>query len=300
MKTCFALLFAFSLSAQNFVSFPDSGAIWTNSYYGLTFPDPFRRPIYNFAFSVKYCVDGADTLINNTTYTQVFRCDSGRIYFGALRDSAGLVSFVPKDSTWALKLYDFNVQVGDTLKDFYCIQYGNYNAASPHFQPLEYGWGEMVVQQVDTVYSHLGAHRMIYPGTSYPWLEGIGNLQGLFWDPQGNISNFAIFLECMSVHDSVYAARAWGPNYPALPGPCDLNFSVGEERTPGFKPYPNPSAGVLQLDNPEPISLKVHQLGGQQVLERKLAPYERLDLRHLAPGVYTLSIGNQRASWVKK
>ena len=122
-------------------------------------------------------------------------------------------------------------------------------------------------------------------------------MQGLFWDPFPNISNFTIRLECHSVGDSIY----YGTNgLQSNSGPCgDLSFATVDRASPELKPFPNPSVGPLQFNNAEPQSLRVFEASGKLILERKLAPFEGLDLSALSPGIYWLKLGKQGATWVK-
>lgn len=293
------LLFSLGLSAQSFVSFPDSNARWINSYSTLNTSGQFYY--YDLAHTLKFCLSAEDTLINSKSFSKLYYCGTSSAYFGALRDSAGQVFVVPADSSEALLIYDFNLLPGDTIKEVYAL-----NSYQPWqwggFSLLEDLWGgPLTVQQVDTVISPLGQHRVIYPSTSGGgWIEGIGNSQGLFWDPFGNISNFQISLECMSRDDSIYfQGPDWQPLATAITGPCDLDLSSPEQisKTPFL--YPNPSSGFLKFSNSEPGALKIFSLNGILIESHILGPQATLNLQHLAKGLYILEFSNARFRWLK-
>lgn len=293
------LLLSLGLSAQSFVSFPDSNARWINSYSTLNTSTQFYY--YELVHTLKFCLSAEDTLINNRSYSKISYCGGSTAYFGAIRDTAGQVFVVPADSSEALLLYDFNLLPGDTLKDIYSLGFGNYwPGASPRFEYLGDTINPLIVQQVDTVYTSRGLQRIVYPGTSGgPWIEGVGNSQGLFWDPFANISNFQIMLECMSIGDSIYYE---GYNYPptsAIAGPCDLSLDQQTEDNPTLNLYPNPSKGHLNLNNQESGTLKVYHLDGAFIESHDIDVQAQINLVHLANGLYVLEFGNTRFRWLK-
>ncbi|MCR9152768.1 MAG: T9SS type A sorting domain-containing protein [Bacteroidetes bacterium] len=305
LKSSYFLLLAFgfssSLNAQNFVSFPDSNATWVNAYSTLnTSVMPFR---YELAQTVKYCLKSEDTLIQNQSYQKIYLCDLNQeVYFGALRHDSDRVYIIPADSLFELKLYDFSLQPGDTIKDAYSLSFGSYLAQhSPVFEPLENSFFSLIVVQVDTLYSSLGAHRLIDFGQSGRWLEGIGNTQGLFWDPFPNISNFSIQLMCMSYGDSSYFnGDLYQFEQGAIAGPCDLSLNLQFDALVETRPFPNPSPGLLQLNNTEPTELILFNSFAEQVWQQPIGERARLDLSFLRAGVYYLHLNGKTYVWLKQ
>lgn len=305
LKSSFLLLlafgFGFSLIAQSFVSFPDSNATWVNAYSTLnTRVKPYR---YELAQSVKYCLKSEDTLIQNQSYQKVYLCDlNHKVYFGALRHDSDRVYIIPADSLFELKLYDFSLQPGDTIKDAYSLTFGSYLAQhSPVFEPLENSFFSLVVTGVDTLYSSLGAHRLIDFGQSGRWLEGLGNTQGLFWDPFPNISNFSIHLMCMSKEDSTYFnGDLYQFEQGAIEGPCDLSLNEQHDALVETRPFPNPSPGLLQLNNAEPTELILFNSFAEQVWQQPIGERARLDLGFLKPGLYYLHLHGATHVWIKQ
>lgn len=118
MKLILFLLvfFPFVLSAQS-TSFPDSNVVFVNSFYQEI---PFGQigwP-YQLMEVTNFCVDGSDTIIASNTYKKVIECPE-QVYHGAYRSENRKVYFVPKDSTNQYLLYDFSVEVGDTIPQVY-------------------------------------------------------------------------------------------------------------------------------------------------------------------------------------
>lgn len=299
-KLAFLMLISLGLSGQTFLSFPDSNARWVNTYATLNTSLPIFQ--YDLQYTVKFCLGASDTVINAQKYSKVFYCGDSISYFGALRDTAAMVFFVPADSSEALMIYNFNLQAGDTLEGLYSLKFGNYSPLlKPEFEEVSNPFNPITVQQVDTVFSARGAQRVVYLNAcSGYWIEGIGNSQGLFWDPFYNISNFQIKLACMSDADSTYFNGDQSlPYVQALAGQCDLTFSLAEAGKQDLQVYPNPSLGELGLSLLEPGTLKIYKSSGELVEEVHYYPNEKLNLAHLPTGIYILSLPNGKARWLK-
>ncbi len=175
----FCLLVVQQVYAQTYeyVSFPDSNAIWSEIYYPGKEgeEDSYER----------FALSGEDTVINNLTYKKLYlfydtlfnvnnaTCIGGiredslkRVYFRgdtAIHNIKPVINFYPGEE---LLLYDFSLQVDDTLKE------GN-------FLPDNF----LIVQDIDTVQIgntlrkrfHLGPYAWIR------WIEGIGSIDGLLY-----------------------------------------------------------------------------------------------------------------------
>lgn len=159
-----------------YVSFPDSGAIWSEVYYP-SISDGERISYERFALS------GQDTVINTKTYKKlylfydtVFRKDNA-ICIGGIREDglkkvyfigdSALHEFKPFDVVFhageELLLYDFSLNVGDTIRQ------GNFD------------W--LIVQKIDTM-AIGNTYRKIFHFENIwwvKWIEGIGNIKGLLF-----------------------------------------------------------------------------------------------------------------------
>jgi len=295
-----ALILTSGLKAQHFVGLPDSNAIWTNSYSELVTQPFFHMELVH---TVKLCLSNQDTTIQSQNYHQLFLCGSSQVYFAAIREDAGRVYLLPKDSASEITVYDYNLLPGDTVKNIYSVGFGNYWPQQPIvYLALGDPMDPVIVNSVDTVYSSLGAHRILDFGLSGIWIEGIGNSQGFLWDPYPNISNFEIKLECMSIGDSTYYdGYSRQPLAQALNGACDLSLSVDEAMAEEqMSPYPNPSKGKIQFHNQEPMDIKVFNSLGQIVFEQRILSRATLDLSRLSPGQYIVQAGEQKNIWIKE
>lgn len=295
-----ALILTSGLKAQHFVGLPDSNAIWTNSYSELVTQPFFHMELVH---TVKLCLSNQDTTIQSQDYHQLFLCGSSQVYFAAIREDAGRVYLLPKDSATEITVYDYNLLPGDTVKNIYSVGFGNYWPQQPiAYLALGDPMDPVIVNSVDTVYSSLGAHRILDFGLSGVWIEGIGNSQGFLWDPYPNVSNFEIKLECMSIGDSTYYdGYSRQPLAQALNGACDLSLSADKAiASEQMNPFPNPSSGSLEINNPEPIKLEVYNLQGQLIWTQKVPAKAQLDLSFLASGTYVLHAGNESWKWLKK
>jgi len=186
-----------SLFAQEYkyVPFPQSDAIWSE-YYAVNDATP---PVYE-----RFALNGEDTIIGEHSYKKIYMFldtvfdKNTATYVGGLReDSAKKVWF--KDAvkihlykpyymipdSEEILLYDFSVNVGDTIKK------GNFDQLymNGDFPPI-------VVSQIDTVNignslrkrfhfivsgdSTIGEYHSIY----VEWVEGIGSPLGLLTTPQ--------------------------------------------------------------------------------------------------------------------
>ncbi|MEO9531614.1 MAG: T9SS type A sorting domain-containing protein [Crocinitomicaceae bacterium] len=207
------MLFSLGGHAQSYLPFPDSGATWVNTFAYLV-TQPFLH--CGDPYATNYCVYGEDTTINTNTYTIVRICEQNT-YSGAWRDSSGVVYYVPVDSTTEYLLYDFTVQVGDTIPEVWMGEVVN----------------DLQVYQVDSTLIW-GEYRKVIHIGDYPWIEGIGCTQGLFMNPWVNISDVCFELQCMSEHDTTLF-----PNEDI--GSCYLGVGLEENLSPTVKIYPNPS-----------------------------------------------------------
>lgn len=172
-KNHFTLVLFTLLSLNSFSQFfPDSEAIW-NRYHS----DVFGTMRYT-----QYSLNG-DTLIEGFKYSKLFKSyeqyefDSlalsyYKVYNGALRTDTNYnkVYFIPVDSTNEFLLYDFNLQVGDTIPVWH-------NEFS----------GVITVKSIDTILvNNLGLKRfeMNYDNHRDPIfgdfiIEGIGSIKDL-------------------------------------------------------------------------------------------------------------------------
>jgi len=163
MKSLFffiTLALALTVKSQTSVyhPFPTTNATWTFQYY-----DDFHNPTGNIS---RYYITG-DTLILGRTYKKI----SGGSFIvgnwnsGGIRDSNKVIYFIPDTSSTEYVLYDFNLNIGDTL-------------SYPEFGG--FGYPEIIAWDVDSVLASDGWRRRIFLNTGDYWIEGIGADHYLF------------------------------------------------------------------------------------------------------------------------
>lgn len=254
----------FSGVCQSYIPFPDSGAVWvsTTSYY-----DPNPIPHCEFLSATNWLVHGDDTLINAQNYTKVMQDGS---YFGAIRDANGEVYLVKKDSVTEILVYDFTVDVGDTV-----TVYDGFTAYPEDF---------VVNWEPDSILIYGNYRKRIQIG-DVEWVEGIGNItQGLFGYNINNVSGWCYELECMSVNDStLFPSEAQGS--------CYLGVNIENIEDLHFNIYPNPNeTGILYVDykSSDEINYTLMNIGGKIIYEDKLLSNE-ITLPD-SPGIYMLCL----------
>jgi hypothetical protein len=278
MKLILFLLvfFPFVLEAQS-TSFPDSNVVFVNSFYQEL---PFGQigwP-YQLMEVTNFCVDGSDTLIANDTFKKVIKCPE-QVYHGAYRSENRKVYFVPKDSTNQFLLYDFSVEVGDTIPQVY----------------FEYFYGDgmfltdYVIYHIDTIFVNGNPHKRINDN----WVEGIGNLQGFLLEPFFNISQYRVELTCMSIENTVY--------FPMQDlTPCPLDLAVSDAVLPKVAISPNPTSDKLIIEGiNDAAEINVINAQGKTVDFRRLSTHE-LAVSDLVAGVYFVQVTQNKQSAIVK
>ena len=263
--------------SQTYLSLPDSNAKWINVH-----KDYRTNPWNPTKKQVQYCTANRDTLINGREYFQIDTCNGG--YKGALRNDAGKVHIVPKDSAREFLLYDFTLEVGDTICNINC------DGTQSSLLIVHPGGVDSVL--IDSVYRK--RIRLSY-GTG--WIEGIGNSQGLFWESSGNISGYELELYCMSVNSkTIYPDAGFGP--------CESSFSTEEHQTAGdIAVYPNPSAAEVNIRSVLPLqSVSLTDLRGNNLLvvENLSQKNFRLSLSGYPRGVYLLVLRTSNGLTTKR
>lgn len=280
--------------SQNYIPFPDSGAVWHETYWWQ--PSPF---FYN---GIGDTYIQGDTVFNDTVYKKVYMlyrdvfCSdiiiSGPAYSGGLReDSINQRVF----SRWSANeneklIYDYTLQVGDTLP-----------AEMMWFTFDTYG---IYVTNIDTIQTYDGINRrvwyldyeeIIYPG--WPQIiEGIGCTSGLFGGIEPYWEGWNELL-CYSV-DVEEVWRSWRDTCYVFTDSCatvgiEIKYSAGFN----IRTAPNPFNTQFTLENlPEnkQMELVLINFFGQVVYRKSLTggqPQQQITINQaLANGLYILKI----------
>ncbi|HKL02113.1 MAG TPA: hypothetical protein VJ911_00505, partial [Cryomorphaceae bacterium] len=256
------LLIPLSAMGQEYLPFPLESAKWTNGYYLLNTDNP------NFYFFELYDTEvfetSTDTIISGTTYTKIISNSINQPYAGSLREIEGKVFIVPPDSVSELILYDFTLNIGDTIE-----------AYSENFSvPL-------VVE--DTYYLEIdGSSRKVIQFEGGNWIEGVGANRGLFMEVLVNISGGWSHLECFEIEGwPIFSADGSDQG-------CILSSSYDSTIEDAFI-FPNPSSGEIQSQGIDGIiSYQLINTTGRLVKEARSISKMDLNFTEEAKGIYLL------------
>lgn len=230
----FLMLMQSNLQAQEYIPFPDSGAVWHETYYWQ--PSPF---FYN-GIGDTY-IEG-DTVFNDTIYKKIYNvrrdvfCSdiiiSGPDYSGALREDTvnQKVYFKNNANEYEKLIYDYSLQIGDTLSEYI-------SSLCPY---------PVFVSDIDTIITNDNTIRRVWyldyeePFEGWPQIiEGIGCTSGLIGGIKPAFEGWNELL-CFSINgDEVW--RSWRDTCYVFTDSC-ATVGINETRFPGVvvKYYPNP------------------------------------------------------------
>ncbi len=288
------ILIALKIQGQAYVPFPDSGAIWQE----VLKPYP-PGPMPSYMEHNHYSVSG-DTLINNTSYIKLYKTQydvncsqfyEGPFFAGGLRNdtTARKVYFFNAFDSQEYLLYDFSLEVGDTVPQTYNnISYPN-----------------LLVDSIDSVFiGDCYRKRFIYQEPfmgSIEVIEGIGAGSGLL----EYMYQFEViyYLRCFHQSDSLYWINTyWAGTSCNLETDTCLVISVPDiNMDKGFlKIYPNPASDKLFIhiscegfDIGFDSGLAIFNIYGEKVGELNI-PKEKdvisYNVSSLANGIYLIMI----------
>jgi hypothetical protein len=226
-----------------------------------------------------------DTLIGSTIYVNIKKVEippvndvnTYQTYTGAIRQDTlnKKIYIVPTDSTSEKLLYDFSLNVGDTVVSFL-------NETCPAVE---------TIGAIDSIIVNGNYHKRFHiqggcSGIQIYYIEGIGSNFGLiFPNNTGNLSN----LICTKVNNQTY--------FPDSSTSCDLVTSVTNlDIEMGIDIYPNPSNNEINIIIPDAegstanIITLFSPLGQILITEKINSKKSIIDISELPKGLYMLSI----------
>lgn len=296
------------LNAQTSVyhPFPDSGIIWREQHVGLGFNCCCSGPACAVEENYQYFL-GGDTLIGLYNYKKIFKtgnhlehivgvppscppwCTSNDqytyfnyVYMGGLRQDTALrkVFFIHPLFNQDTLLYDFNLNVGDTLPD----SWNNYS-------PFNH------VSSIDSILIGANYRKRFMLSCCTPQtvhtsiIEGIGSEYGLLYhlEPPFEFNNY---LGCVLI-DSI-------PVYTNFSVGCQLVSEIKEVGLFSFSIFPNPfnSFTTVQLESDfEDVDLKIYDFLNQLIMhERFNSKSIILNRNDLSAGIYIIQIINKKGN----
>jgi hypothetical protein len=291
----FSMLFLFFVKGQSqvYYSFPDSSASWNIEVKAYCWGG-IPGPLYN-AYSITF---SKDTVISNVTYHKLtipfLQYFSGascaldntklNVYKGAIRQdtTAKKVFFVPPYGNTEQLLYDFTMQLGDTIRGY---------LGSFAFQ-------KQIVQSIDSVWVGNTYRKRWNIDTNYDVhiIEGIGSTYGVIEPLPGNTVD--------QPERSIICFRQNAQTIFPNPNNCELITSINsaDKILNQVKIFPNPSNGTFTIDfdkaNIKEIVLT--DLLGKVILKQVLNGQSDFKINPLKSGVYILTLINTENKKVNK
>ena len=270
----------------NWIQLPDSNASWCAQRGFLMTGNPDAFHTYNYIQTIS-----GDTLINGLVYHKIY--ESGILdimaippttwtytyynneYVGCIRENNNRQAYqIPKLFSVEIPLYDFNLQIGDTVP------------SSP----------SIIVSGIDSIFDGFdfrlrfklsSADTTFWPGYGYfehvSWIEGIGSTGGNFFSLGPYFERGGTLYEF--THNGIIY-------YQDSIGSCNLSLNYSEfSNQSTISIFPNPVLDKLYIDIDnyfsERVSILVTDLSGRLIFNRQLQKGKNeCNLENLASGIY--------------
>lgn len=329
-------LFANVISAQQYVPLLDSVNIW--SYNGLVFGVRLGPTVQNAPCTYPTNIAGAsfkeyttnDTLIDSLTYKVVMQSTAGPCSLGFIREdtAARKVYFISNNDTAEKVLYDFSMQVGDTMTMQFYQQSGYVN-------------GLYTLDSITNVQIAAGTRRAFWfachsvsGSRVFSWVEGVGNQNDLLYPYFNNQPDwysfytscpgvqheFQQFLICFEHQTKVYFdtcaySTSLSGSFQVVTDSCDyFSFISAIEEyssTAAMNIFPNPSSGQstvsLDVKQKGDFELLVWDVNGKHILKEidlgSLTEGKKeieLDLSSFSNGIYVVELKTEKGSAYSK
>lgn len=267
------------LFAQTYIPLPDTNAKWVTVLY-------VSPNCMNYGCPYSYTFNG-DTLINTIVYKKLLSTSS---YSGAIRQDTNTqrVYYVPKNYSNEYLLYDFSINVGDTITSY-----------------VDPG---VIVPCHNTVFSI----DSIYIGNKYrkrlrlssdcwigSWIEGVGSEAGLLEPWAGGPASYQLW--CFE-----YNGKVLYPLPDTIYSSCDSTLlfvneqNILNQRVVNISPNPFSNEAIIFLNQPflkQTFSITVFSLLGKEIIKIKLISSEtKIERGHLPSGIYFYKVQNENGS----
>lgn len=256
---CFAIL----ANAQSTVyhPFPITNAHWVYQYWNDN-----HQPTGWYG---SYDITG-DTVISGINYKKISGCDAfhGKCNSGGIRDSNRVIYFRPDTSLQEFILYDFNLQVGDSI----IHPFGGAVCTND----------TVVVWSIDSVLCSDGYHKQFYLSSFATWIEGIGSRTYLLSPCDILCVSGDDALECM-ITDS-------GFSYPSGIGSCIASVSTNLIMDNEISISPIPSSEWIEVNSTNSFSVLriINSLGQQLYRQNSVSKKQIVNINFLSSGIYFL------------
>ena len=281
---------AFGVKAQEYHPFPTKNTIWSESFHpgGGYYPNKYHY----------FALKDNDTIIkgneyhklyfsHDTTFTEENICgaireENKRVYYYSI-DSLSCVN-TPMPTDTEIVLYDFNLQIGDTITD------EEFRVRYP---------GELILMKTDSLLvgpEYMKVYKFGHPIDSIieqaQWIEGVGCIRGLMADmgymPTGSFSysNLNCFIQNGEVH---YHSEEHPECYNKNPS---TSKSLSTNSKIRIAPNPVNSSTKIEFDNLDYESLIISDRSGKKLKEYDIKGKSVLVINkeELSNGLYLISV----------
>jgi hypothetical protein len=278
--------------SQQYKPFPDSNAAWKESHffvYGSSF---------NERIKIHHEIEN-DTLINAKVYHKITKTGYSELlegsststtyynneYVGAIREDAfRRVFFIKKNHGVEELLYDFNLNIGDTLPEMHGLNI----------------YYDYIVEGIDSVLVAEIYHKT-YTIRKNNWLnyfdfiEGVGTTSGLL-TKGGFFDDYYSNLDCFK-QNGIGA-------YPSGEE-CELYIplQVNNIKQEKISIIPNPTTGILYFDFMENNiqKLNIFDISGKKIIEKSdVQKSETIDLSEYKSGIYIIKVHTDKETFTLK
>lgn len=257
------LIIVAKLQSTTYHPFPEQNARW-NFHRTLVGMDGNYDESYSISLS-------GDTLIGNQSYHKLVSPYGGNIC-GAIRQdvAAKKVYYIAPSETTEHLLYDFTMQVGDTVRGY--------------TQRAEFE--DDTVISIDSVLVGDSYRKRWLVNSNYNiyFIEGIGSTYGLFERSPGNTYDFPDYsLLCYSENNQTL--------YPDSQTNCDLLTAIesNETNSDPIRILQVEGSLKIEFDNPDIVEICVMDLLGKVILRRSITSGQTIVIDNLQTGHYILT-----------
>lgn len=251
------------IKAQTYHPFIDTNKVWSVvEGYSL------------FTYNTYYYKLKGDTTINNTAYKKMLSSTDSNLvsswqYIAALREDSLQRVYISQYNQPEKQLYNFNLQVGDTL----------------HYTQM----CTLLVNAIDSIQLINGEYRkriLFFNSPNYQWIEGIGSEDGpLYIYVLGCDVDFNAELNCFTENDTLKFKSA---NFNS----CYFsNVSLNENSKDKFYFSPNPANNFIYLNNTfqsKNLVITLNDLNGKAITIQTISKNSTIDISQLNNGVYVI------------
>lgn len=290
------LLFCFLLFLINIVTAQIDFTELSNRWYvARTYPNGnIQNPYFIATTTTLFGING-DTLINSEIWSKIGSTQdsifpsTSYINLGAVKVDQNFILFIEQDSSSIDTIYNFNLNVGDSVLYYFFPYFNNY----------------LYVDSIDSILINGFYHKRIFFETlDFPlccrveevWIEGIGSLHGplfSFYPKMLEIESYdeGNDLTCFEQNDSVIWSH---PDY----SDCYINIVLTINKPTinnDLFYYPNPTKGLITIDvgnTYKKINIKINNAIGDEVLNENIRSTNTilLNIKRLEKGIYFIHI----------